>query len=140
MNSAAGLPYIASTADDPNERIYEGFYAFFSAPDLAAKWNDIALTTNGRPKVVAHLQVLNDGNADANGYDVTCFLSDTSTGIQSSPSIAKATVSLAPGASRVLDFSFDRNKAPSGKYLIAQIATKPGESNPNNNTAVIQIP
>jgi hypothetical protein len=140
LNSAAGLPYIASTADDPYAGVYEGFYVFLSAPDLAATWNDIALTTTASPRVLAHLKVLNDGNATASGYDVTCFLSDTSTPSESDPVIAKATVSLAAGASRVLNFSFDPANAPSGKYLVAQIATKSGEANPNNNTAAILIP
>jgi len=135
---SAGLPYVGATAADTS--LVEGFYTFLSAPDLIASWSDIALITKGKPKVLGHLRVLNDGNAVANGYNITCFLSDSSTASESDPVIGGATVSLAAGANRVVTFSFDPAKAPSGKYVVAQISTKPGEFNANNKSAAIMIP
>jgi hypothetical protein len=141
MLNPAGLPYIATTAGSgTSPSITEGFYTFVSAPDLSANWNDITLTTKGKPKLIAHLRVLNDGNAAGDGYELTCFLSQSSTVSSADPEVGKATLSLAAGASRVLTFEFDPSKAPSGEYLVAQIVTKPGEANPDNNTAAIMIP
>jgi hypothetical protein len=135
---SVGLPHFGATANAYNQTV--GFYAYSFGADLTASWNDLAPTTiKGKSELVGHLQVSSDGTAAADGYHITCYLSDTSAGSASEPVLGKATVSLAAGASRVLTFDFDPAKAPSGKYIVAQIATKPGEANPNN-TAAIMIP
>lgn len=140
--NSAGLPYIAATADNPgtSPNVHEGFYAFVSAPDLTANWNDIAMSMKGKPKLIAHLLVLNDGNAIGRRYNITCFLSKTATATSSDPVLGTATVTLSPGASRIITFDFDPARAPTGQYVVAQIQTQIGEANSNNNTAAIQIP
>jgi len=133
----AGLPHIGATVANNNGEPFV-VYAVLPGADLAANWNDLALATIKRKtKLVGHLQVFNDGTAAANSYHITCFLSDVAVASASDPVIGKATVSLAPGADRVLTFDFNPAQAVSGKYVVARIDQS---GNPSNNTAAIVIP
>ena len=136
----AGVPHIGVTAAANGGR-EEAVFAFLSEPDLTAHWNDIGLTTvRGKSVLLGHLKVVSDATASANGFHIDCYLSDRAVLSASDPVIGKASVSLAAGASRVITFDFDPSVASSGKYVIARVITKPGEANPNNNTAAIMIP
>lgn len=137
-----GLPHAAAVAAGDGGPSFQG-YAFFSGPDVKAKWASIAqAVSKGKTIVNSQLSLSNDGTGPASALRLSFFLSDDDTLDSSDVQLKTMSVSVGTGKLKTVKFQFRPTGAVTGKFLIAQLTPRHPEDygDKTANLAVGQIP
>lgn len=119
-------------------------HVFLAKPDLIAEWAEIAppVYKRNQARVTGLLRVSNQGTENATGFRIAYALSDSPVPDTSNAMVGRMQITLSPGKTRLVKFTFLTAASVSGKYLVAQITSKHPEEEANitNNVASGLIP